>query len=408
MKRFVFFAAIAMYFIGTIVWIASDRRISRQAFDEYSTANTSDQGLSHAYKYLQRSGRKVRLLTTIIRPGLLEPNAVVFRVGVYVSPFLEEMKEEIEEERDKQEKEKKEAKKKGAKPDEKKPGEKKADEKKLPEPDKLQTQPLLSEAEEEFVRGGGRLVIAVTGEASPLETRSVTDNTAEKVFPAFSGVETLVLPEPRAYTRNALSPRMHALYTAGHEVVMAREALGQGDIILLAAPELLNNQHLSGARVALLLGLAPKGRPIWFDEYVHGLTTGDGALALMKEWGLGPFLLLAAFATALLFWRKGKRVGPPDEEYRDTRSEAVDLVRSLGALYEKSTTEEQALAQYHDALTRTVAAQTGLRGDALHKRVTALTGGGALSLQSINDAFVAAHAVRRHGDAKEGNDAYHR
>jgi hypothetical protein len=366
MRRFVFVAAAALYFIATIVWIASDRRISRQAFDEYSTANTSDAGLSHAYKYLQRTGRKTGLLTTIVRPGVLPNNAVLFRAGIYVSPFLEELEERIEEEKEK------EAAKKGKKPAKKK---------------EKHVNPLLSDEEEEFIRGGGRLVLAVAGEAGPMETRNLTDRTAQKVFPMFAGADSLVLPSPRGYTVKSLSPRMHALFTAGGHVVMARETMGRGDLIMIATPELLQNEHLSGSRVALLLGLAPKDRPAWFDEYVHGLASGDGTLAMMKEWGLGPFLLLGTLATALLFWRNGQRVGPPDEEYRDTRSDAVDLVRSLGALYQKSTTEAEALAQYRDALTRTVAAESGLRGDALHRKVAELTGGGPPSMQTINDAF---------------------
>jgi len=113
----------------------------------------------------------------------------------------------------------------------------------------------------------------------------------------------------------------------------------------------------------------------------------------MKEWNLGPFLALCVLATALLFWRHGRRVGPPEEDFRDTRSEAVDLVQSLGALYHDVTPEQQALELYRDALTRTVAMQTGLRGDTLKTRVAELLGGTAATgkfngqLNAINEAF---------------------
>jgi hypothetical protein len=119
---------------------------------------------------------------------------------------------------------------------------------------------------------------------------------------------------------------------------------------------------------------------------IHGIVSDDGALALMKEWNLGPFLLLLGLAATLVFWRAGKRIGHADDDHRETRSDAVDLVRSLGALYKDVTTETQALALYHDSLTRTVAHTSGLRGDALHKRVEELTGGGR-TLDAINEGF---------------------
>src|SRR6185503_13692775 len=116
-------------------------------------------------------------------------------------------------------------------------------------------------------------------------------------------------------------------------------------------------------------------RPVYFDEVPHGIVSDDGALALLKEWNLGPFLVLLVVIAALVFWRAGRRIGAAEDDYRDTRSDAIDLVRSLGALYDEVTSNAAAIALYHDALTRTVASQSGLRGDALRKRVDDLTGG---------------------------------
>ena len=146
-------------------------------------------------------------------------------------------------------------------------------------------------------------------------------------------------------------------------------------------------------------------RPIYFDEYVHGLASADGPLDLLKEWRLGPFLLLILVVALLKLWRGASRVGPPEEEFRDTRSEAVDLVSSLGALYQKSMTDSEALTLYQDALTRTVAAQTGLRGEALQKRVAELLGGGGgpafrLRLKRLNNAFRKLAPVKRRPNAK--------
>ena len=89
------------------------------------------------------------------------------------------------------------------------------------------------------------------------------------------------------------------------------------------------------------------------------------------------------------------RVGPAEDDFRETRSDAIDLVGSLGALYERTTTEEQALALYRDSLTRTVAMQTGLRGEQLQKRVNDLTHGGS-DLAAINKAFEVLGGIHAH------------
>ncbi|HKR98530.1 MAG TPA: hypothetical protein VJU79_03345, partial [Candidatus Dormibacteraeota bacterium] len=234
-------------------------------------------------------------------------------------------------------------------------------------------------------------------------------------FPLWPGIDSLTLSEKRAYDPASLGAHMHAVYTAGAQVVMARESIGAGDVILLAVPEMLTNGHLrSGNHLALLLALAGNKRPVYFDEFVHGMASEGGSLDIMREWNLGPLLLMLGAGALLVFWRNARRIGRPEEEYRDTRSEAVDLVASLGALYERRMSEAEAIALYHGALTRSVAAHSGLRGEALHKRVSDLTGGMSVPkwddrlprpvfqrmLMTINDAFrkTAEHAGGVHAD----------
>jgi hypothetical protein len=55
-------------------------------------------------------------------------------------------------------------------------------------------------------------------------------------------------------------------------------------------------------------------------------------------------------------------------------------------------TNGDAIALYRAALERTVAAQSGLRGDALHKRVADLTPG----VTAMTGEKIAAHAFDRH------------
>lgn len=345
MKRTLMFVVpVALYFAVSLLWIGGDRRIARHAYDEFSASNTGPKGVSLASRYLARSGRGVGTLTLALNGRNVAPGAVVFRLQP--SPFARFRvdNEELEDE------------KKGKK--------------------KVKTHyvtPLLNDEEEAWVRAGGRLVIGAGARYGSLDVADAPAKVAHKVFPLWPGLETLDLPASRAVSGEALR-NGHAVYVADDKAVVARVADGAGDVIVFGAPEALDNEQLS-KNLPFLLALAGGARRVYFDETIHGMSTGEGALGLMKEWRLGPFLLLLLILAAAVVWRGGTRVGVPDDEYRDTRSDAIDLVGSLGALYERSMTKSQALAAYQRELTRAVAASTGLRGDALHKRIAELTGG---------------------------------
>lgn len=359
MRKLVLVAAIAVFVLGTIVWIATDRRVTRHAYDELSALNTSDSGFSLGYAYLARTGRKVATLTHAIGHAKLEPNAVVLSAVVHPATFL------------------------------------------------------LTKEEAAFVRGGGRIVVG-----SMIQLAKSQPSKATKVFPIWKGLDSFEVGND--FGKVDMSPERQALFVAGEVVVLARQRIGAGEIFYLSAPAILRNDRLgSGNHLELLAALVGTGRPVYFDEVAHGLMTDLGALDLMQEWNLGPFLLLILITTAIAVWRHGKRIGPPEDDYRETRSEAVDLVRSLGALYQRGTSDAQALALYHDALVRSVAAQTGLRGQALHRRVDDLTS--SLSppksdetvdaaelrrqLDILNEAF---RRLRPHDRPTKGMHAHHR
>lgn len=357
--------AILLFTAGGLLWIVSDRRAAQRLYDDYSTPNIGKKGLSLAAGYLGKT-RKVGMLTAPFGRDPVEPNAVVFRVAGELPLFFDP---EILLDDD------------------------------FIGPVRPET-PLLTHEEEAFVRGGGRFVIATAGGA--LSTAKLEEPATKKVFPIWPGV-TLDREHASGEARgfNALPPRMHAIFGSGKHTVLARERIGSGEVIVFSMPELLGNELLRH-HLPLLDALAGNHRPVYFDEVPHGIVRDDGPLAMMQEWNLGPFLLLLLGVTALLFWRHGRRIGPPDDEYRETRSDAVDLVRSLGALYRDVTDDAAAIALYYDALKRTVALTTGLRGEALEKRLRELTGNMVPphrhakvnkaeirhQLQTINDAFL--------------------
>jgi hypothetical protein len=352
-------AVFVAYIAATLIWIGNDRRIARNTFDIFSAANTSDQGFSLAMKYLARSGqRKVNLLTTP-PDGTLPANAVVFRAIKGQSFSLKDL---FGDEDDDKDKEKENAAKRQPAPKKKK------------KPRTKHVEPLLSDDEEAFVRNGGRFVIATAGHYDVnLATRNVVPaKKAVKVFPIWPGIDQILLPKCRTLLASEVMRRAHVLYAIDDDAAIARIFIGRGELILIAVPELFDNEHIA-QHLDLLTALAGDRRIVYFDETVHGLLNDTGTLDLLRRWRLGPALVLLLLIAFVTIWRGARRVGAPEDDYRDTRSDAVDLVSSLGALYDESTSYAEGIALYHQALTQTVAAQTGLRGEPLHKRVSTLT-----------------------------------
>jgi hypothetical protein len=394
--------AIAAFIIAALLWIGSSR-VASHAFAEGSALNTSPAGTSLAYAYLGRRGM-ARLLTTPMRGGVVPRDSVVFRVDTYGARANADNEGDEDEER----------------------GDK-----------KTKTVPFfLAANDEEFVRGGGRLILAGHYFGGSIEMRDDAGKAAAKVFPIWPGIETIALPESLGLAPRSLPRAMHTIFAGNGEAVVARQIIGAGDVIVISVPEMFENKSLAADHhLALLTALVDTERrplagwtaggspaihaanaaepaavqpasrrrsvrPIYFDEYAHGIASDDGTLALMTEWRLGPLLVLAGIAALFTLWRNARRIGPPDADERDTRSDAIDLVASLGALYARSMSNGDAIALYHAALERTVAAQSGLRGDALHKRVRDLTHG----FTPAAGEKLAAHAFDRHLNAI--NDAF--
>lgn len=222
---------------------------------------------------------------------------------------------------------------------------------------------------------------------------------AAKVFPAWPGVEKVEPPLARALGGKPLE-EAHAVFASGGDASAARVPMGKGEAVLLAWPELFQNRHVARAdHLALLGALAGTGRPVVFDEFVHDVQREASPVEILREWGFGTFLVLAAAAAAIVFWRRGSRLGPEEDDHRETRVEAVDFVDSLALLYGRTLSEGQALALYEKAFEQSVSARTGLKDQALREKVRELLRGSrpadfGRALMALNEAF------RRLDDAK--------
>jgi hypothetical protein len=381
--------AVVAYLVAALVWVGNDRRAARAVFPAGSVWNTGDDGLSLAFAYLsaraagQPGGARVAVLTRRLESTPLPPRAVLLRVEPEAGR-LAAMARRLT----------------GGDDDEDGDGDEtggqggagrggKASRKAKPEP-------LLTAAEEDWVREGGRLVLAVaSGSGAAMEMavevgRPAAAGAARKAFPIWPGVRRLLPDPPRTLGGPALTG-MHALWLEGDAPIVARLALGAGDLVLLACPEVFHNRLLGrGDHLALLEALTGRGagaggdagdhgRPVFFDERGHGAEESAGMLEILASWGLGPLLLLLAAAGGAAWWRAAVRVGPPDREDRDVRSDAVELVDSLADLYDRALGRGDALRLYYDNFVRTVAADTGLQGAALAARTAELAPGLSLA-----------------------------
>ena len=375
-------AAVLGFLLAVVAWLGQDHRLESRVFDAGSVFNTSGEGLSLARRYLQEEPAAVRVLTRPLTREHVQADAVVFRVRPTTLPFrpasAETTDDDDGEARDKKDKKDKKA------------------------PRRVLA-PIFGPAEEEWVRGGGRLVLALDHDYGRIEVESKQDRRPTvKVFPLWPRVQRLVAQN--RILENPGAPEAHALFVRGESPVVTRARLGRGDLILLACPEVLDNAHLGEAdHLPLLLALAGSGRPVHFDEYVHGLRSETGLVDLLAGWGLGPLLASLGILCLAAFWRIRMRLGPPDEGYLDVRSDAVDLLDSLAQLYNRTLRREEAVRLYHERLRLTASLKTGLRGRPLEGRMKQLLGAWSLpratgkadltasafeqAVRSINDGF---------------------
>jgi hypothetical protein len=340
LERAVAWAGVLAYFAAMLAWMARQPGARDELFPAGSAFNTTEHGLSLARRYLlARAGRaggpaRVGVLARPVGELGPEADAVVLRVR--------------------------------------------------PEDPRG---PLLTPAEQAWVEHGGRLVLGLSAAYRSLRVETAGGTAAaEKVFPAFAGVSRLETPVPRALAAG-VPLDAHTLFAQGGRPLLARWPLGRGEVLLLSVPETIENGALARAdHLRLLEALAGSARPVYFDEYAHGIEGRAGVLDLLTSWGLGPALALLVLAGMALLWRARARLGPPQDDHREGRSEAVDLLDSLALLYDRSLSPAQALRMYRRGLERALTVQSGLKGEALARRMSDLTGGGEDSLASLNRA----------------------
>lgn len=339
-------AAVA-FLAGALAVVDRGGRHAEGTFAPASVYSDTPDGLSLAYRYLGERA-DVSVLSEPVRAGTLPAGGVLFRIRPVRTPMRSPAARDEEE-------------------DQEKPSDR--------EPPAASPPELLTPAEAEWVRGGGRLVVGLESDYGPVGvSRGSGGGAVRKVFPLWPGVAVLQVDAPRALRLDGA----HTVFSRGAQAILGRVPLGDGEVLLLAVPEVLENARLGRAdHLGLLEALAGRGRPVVFDEWAHGLGQEEGVVVLMLEWGLGPALVVAALAFVLLLWRGRVRVGPQEDDATDGRSEAVDLVDSLAQLYDRALSRREAATLQLRGFREAVALRTGLQGAALDRRVRELLVEGA-------------------------------
>jgi len=213
----------------------------------------------------------------------------------------------------------------------------------------------------EWVRGGGTLIYAArrqdpTLDTLRLELRTLARDTgfAELMDPGHAATVAAapltagvgVVDGFRRGFEPASAALSHAtvLAAAGRVPVVLDFRLGKGRVIAWSDAYPLVNHTLKTSRGAILFARtaadAARGGTLWFDEYHHGFSTGDGTLK-----GLARFLAseraghaalqvtLALLGLLLLF---GRRFGAPLQPPPARRRSPLEHVEALAGAYRQA------------------------------------------------------------------------
>ncbi|MBW3565659.1 MAG: hypothetical protein KY459_13140 [Acidobacteria bacterium] len=343
--RYIFPIVALLAWVAIIsTWIATDLRSSSESAPAGSVFDTDDTGTSLLYGYLSRrlGSDSVRLLETLI-PSTSPDQTVVFRIESG-DVFLQEAAEYRPSRKVDKSSNEREA------SDPKTDG---SDETNDEDPsDREATSPVAPE-EEDFVRAGGRLVLSPGCARGVTCTERVQQEESTKVFPIWPGVDAVVLSDPKAFMPETMG-RCHSILNTGTRSQICREVIGRGEIIRVASPEIFLNSGIGeGDHLLLVESLIRDRTRVFIDERIHGLGASPGLTHLLiSEWRLGPSLVLGALAFALWMARGRSSIGPRMRADQIERSEAVDLVDSLGTLFSRTVSEPEALRLYRKTLER--------------------------------------------------------
>jgi hypothetical protein len=157
-------------------------------------------------------------------------------------------------------------------------------------------------------------------------------------------------------------PAWVALYGDSIGATLVTRRYGRGEVVWLADVTPVSNDGISradDARFAVRLALEG-GRPVYFDEYHHGLTSEVGAWTRLGLGGQAALVLILA-AVAVLLFARGRRIGPAIERPGVPAARGGAYIAQLAELFRTAGARSEALAALEDGVSRAIARRYGTR-----------------------------------------------
>jgi hypothetical protein len=112
---------------------------------------------------------------------------------------------------------------------------------------------------------------------------------------------------------------------------------GKGEIIVVSDPALFSNELLAQAdnSVLALKLLAPRGQPVVFDEYYHGLAVRGNPLFLLTRPSFAAVTLALLLVVAAVAWRGAVFLGPPLADAARSRRDIQEYINAMGAFFSR-------------------------------------------------------------------------
>ena len=224
---------------------------------------------------------------------------------------------------------------------------------------------------EDFVSGGGRLVVGGTTPIvwlGPLmeDPPQFVEGGAKKLRPLAPVSEVEEVSEVTAAGEGSWHRAEGTLPLLGDDssTVATVANVDRGRVVFLADPSILQNRLLDETdNAAFALGLAaPQGSTVYFLENVHGYSEKTGLAALPERWRWA----LMGIAAAGLVWMvaRGRRLGPPEDEARPLPPARQEYVGALAANLARTRSPAEALAPVRTAALNILTRRANLPADA--------------------------------------------
>lgn len=220
-----------------------------------------------------------------------------------------------------------------------------------------------------FLDDGGRLILGGWISDGVIESlgaiappRSFSGPTTSTVITAGPDTKGVVSVAGSGFGSFADLTGTTALLGSGGVATVLTQPVGNGLIVHVADAEIVSNAYIGEADNAILAVNLAGRRTVIFNEYIHGYGV-DGLFAILPQrWRWALWLLGAAIVVWMV--AVGRRLGPPEPEFRDHAPERGRYVDSLGALMARSKQPGAATELIRTTARRNLARRSGLPVDA--------------------------------------------